>query len=634
MVKLLLKIVTYKFLYLFLSLQIFGKLTLPSINDSILADKKIKIQFESNNFSIHSLHFSSDGGMNFSPIVDMTDSSDLLWSPPKGDYDSIIFRYSSIEFHPPQLKYRIANAHFAEVTSISFSPDSSVFATGSLDGKISVFRTLDGRRIDLLDIYPKKILKVLFVLGSDNIFFTADSSLFFWNRTFRIVQRIYNANGLLRAFDYNSNGIIALGSYDSTFVVLNLRFIRLIHFRNDAEIYSTAISSDGRFVAFGDYHGKVKIFELSSGRLVMSINTNKSQALRNVVWTLNFSDDNKHLVTGGIDGLVNIWDVSIGGLLYSTPTHNFHIRGIQLHNNLPIVLSVSLDSTIKQIFYPVSKQIHPPIHENSQIVSLAITKGKSIFAVGFRNGEIAVYSNFRMTRDTAIQSNRYFIPIKVKSRYILAKAGEVTFLPIILKNPLNIELVNFKNDSSTATLFYPNKFFVVFENDLKGYNADGVIKILSSLKNIHSIDTFAVVKIWVMDNDSAKAYFWIDSIDFRGKTNLLWNIEIDSIEIYENCPTIGALTKFEIDRGVDFEYFPNPTTGDLIIKVFSTLSIAEISIELSDIVGKGKLKLFKGNVSKGVNFINFDLSNVSVGTYFLILKLNDKTLAKKLLISR
>lgn len=628
------RFIFYSVFISFLASPIYARLISPSPKDSIVAGNYLPLVFSSEGYALHSLFFSTDGGKNFSTALVSTDETNLMWFPPQKDYDSIIFRYSSIGFKSPRLLYRINNLHTKEITAISFSPDSSVLATSSLDGKIFILETSGGRKIDSLNIWPKKIFNVIFLWNAGNLLFSTDSELYFWNRRFNLVQKLYSAEGIIRAIDFNKRGIIAFGSYDRSFVVFDLRLVRLLTYYNDSEIYSTEISEDGRFVAFGDYNGIVRIFDLQKRSLINVINTNKTQSMRNVVWSLTFSKDSKNISTGGIDGYIDIWEIETGKRISSIQAHNFQIRGINLNDNFPIVLSVSLDSTIKQIYFESSKPIHEPIHEISQIVSFDITAGKSLFAVGLRNGDLAIYRNFEINRDSSIQSNRFFIPMKVKSGPVLAKVGEVAVLPIIVQNPLGINLENFATDTSYADFIYPNRFFVVMNKNLQGYDSDGIARISSSLKNIFSEDTFAVVKIWVMDNDSMKAFFWVNDIDFRGKNNLLWEVETDSIEIYENCPTVRQLTSFIIDEGLDYEFYPNPSSSNLMLKIFSTYPESIVVIDLIDAVGRSRAKLFEGKVTKGVNFVNFDLNDLATGIYFIVLRYNGKSLAKKLIIHR
>lgn len=626
------KCLFFVFLSIFSLSEAFGRLVIPSIGDSIIAGKSIQFEFQGDKFTLHSLTYSTDGGKTFFPIVSSTYKNTVSWLPPQKDYDSIIFKYSSTKFLQPYQLLRIDKAHKSEVSSISVSPDSTLFASSGLDGKIFIFRMKDGKKIDSLNFYPNKILKVVFLWNGNNLLFSADSTIYLWNRLLNFYIQIYSTNGLIRAIDYNKSGIIAFGSYDQSFVVLDLRFFQFFSYRNDTKIYSTAISDDGRFAAFGDYNGLVRIFDLKTRRLINTLNTNRSQSLQNVVWSLDFSNNGSRIVTGGIDGYVNIWDVKSSKLLYSIPLHSFQVRGVQSNDDFLIVLSASLDSTIKQVDYESYKEIHPPIKEVSQVTALSTTHRKSLFIVGMRNGDVAIYKNFEIINDSATQTNPFFIPIRVSTKSILAKVGEVVSLPIIVNNPYGVDLIHFERDTSFAYLLFPNEFFIVFDNNLNEYNTIGNYLITSTLKNISTNDTFSILKLWIMHSDSLIGTYKIENIDFRGKKNLLWDFEFDSIKTYENCPTIRPLTSFVIGEGLDFEFSPNPTSGILHLDIFSTFNKAEIELSLNDLVGREKRKLYSGRITKGVNYIDLNLDDITIGTYFLVLKWNGKFLAKKLIL--
>jgi len=70
---------------------------------------------------------------------------------------------------------------------------------------------------------------------------------------------------------------------------------------------SIAVSADGKWLATAEQNGKVKLFELPSGKLVRAIDGHAGGAT-----SVAFSTDNTKLVSGGLDKALRVWVVADG----------------------------------------------------------------------------------------------------------------------------------------------------------------------------------------------------------------------------------------------------------------------------------------------------------------------------------
>ncbi len=77
-----------------------------------------------------------------------------------------------------------------------------------------------------------------------------------------------------------------------------------------------AISPDNRYVAAGGFGNRVDIWELATGRVVVSLRTD------NIVETVTFSPDGRMLVAGGWDGILRAWQVGSWRSLWQQ-THTY-----------------------------------------------------------------------------------------------------------------------------------------------------------------------------------------------------------------------------------------------------------------------------------------------------------------------
>ncbi len=96
------------------------------------------------------------------------------------------------------------------------------------------------------------------------------------------------------------------------------------------------------------------------------------------------------------------------------------------------------------------------------------------------------------------------------------------------------------------------------------------------------------------------------------------NSASDNVQV-DNC------TGIESANADFFKVYPNPTTGTLIISMTENMS----SFELFNLVGE---KVLSNKLAKGNNYI--DLSHLSKGAYFVKINTTNKTVTKKVVLSK
>jgi WD40 repeat protein len=75
-------------------------------------------------------------------------------------------------------------------------------------------------------------------------------------------------------------------------------------------VFSVAFSPDGLRFAIGDAEGRLKLWEVSTGELLM-----QREAHIGWIWSLAFSPDGQTLATGSSDRTIRLWDVKTGDCL-------------------------------------------------------------------------------------------------------------------------------------------------------------------------------------------------------------------------------------------------------------------------------------------------------------------------------
>ena len=82
-----------------------------------------------------------------------------------------------------------------------------------------------------------------------------------------------------------------------------------------------------------------------------------------------------------------------------------------------------------------------------------------------------------------------------------------------------------------------------------------------------------------------------------------------------------------------FQIYPNPATSNIELKM-NLKSATDGSISLYDLTGRKVKTFYKGNLAQGVNKMDFDVSGVGQGLYFVVLNTNNQRQVKKLMIQQ
>ena len=149
---------------------------------------------------------------------------------------------------------------------------------------------------------------------------------------------------------------------------------------------SLAWSPDGQFLAAGSRDGQVRIWELSTGKLVQSI-----QAHKKGVNSVAFHPSGNLLVSGGNDAVARLWDIRSGerlaqmiGGTYAVPSLAFTRQG----DNLAIV-----NGNVIRLRQVATGQFVQTIRAKEGIYSLAVNPDETLIASGGLTGAVEAWDS-------------------------------------------------------------------------------------------------------------------------------------------------------------------------------------------------------------------------------------------------
>lgn len=194
---------------------------------------------------------------------------------------------------------------------IGFSADAQKLAVAWGDGRVQICDAATGQQRDSLVVQNPKQISLL-----------------------QRIELAPDAKSVLLA-NYPENGQIAYLSVDQNEVLCSAE--------HRSTVYSVAIASNGKGRATGDSNGLVWLSTSASPDAEGSA----LRAHRGVVSALSFSADGSRLATGGVDGVVTVWDVASRTQLHSFQGHLGRIHDVRFAADGRTVASASEDGTTR-----------------------------------------------------------------------------------------------------------------------------------------------------------------------------------------------------------------------------------------------------------------------------------------------
>ena len=134
-----------------------------------------------------------------------------------------------------------------------------------------------------------------------------------------VSQEPLNYNCLISSATFSPDGrLIVTGSLDKTIKLWEVDTGRLVRTfdTQGSYVHSATFSPDGQFVVAGLYDGTAKLWETSTGDSLHTLEGHENE-VRSAV----FNPDGRRVITGSKDGTVKLWDVSTGQFIRNMDGH-------------------------------------------------------------------------------------------------------------------------------------------------------------------------------------------------------------------------------------------------------------------------------------------------------------------------
>ena len=231
-----------------------------------------------------------------------------------------------------------------KVRRVAFHPGGKLLATGCEGGSVDLWDFAEGRKLSSVSAHENAVQALVFAEGGAMLVSASSDETKLW--------KLKAEGEIEEGITLPGEGIAAVSPRGSVLATraegggIRLRDV------GKMEITATlgeadspkvlAFSEDGRFLAAGYGGGTVRVWDLDSYGLSVTLSGHKS-----VVRSLAFSPDGRMLVCGHADSTIVLYDLSSGDVLRRLDGHSFGTLAVVFSPDSRFMISGGNDKTVK-----------------------------------------------------------------------------------------------------------------------------------------------------------------------------------------------------------------------------------------------------------------------------------------------
>ena len=260
-------------------------------------------------------------------------------------YDSGFIRLWNVESKKELL---VLKGHKEKITSLLFTPDGKLLISGSLDRRIIIWDAYLGHIIKIIRGYWGAVTSfAINKTGTMLASATADNKIRLWNikKSWKKTHELkHHVNTITKiAFSPTAN-VLASASWDHKIILWKVANGKKIgelkgHF---GPISDLAYSSDGRVIVTGSSDGTVKVWDAEKAKEISVIASVDSS-----ISSVAYHPVRRIVAAGSHDKTVRIWDAKRNTIINTIAEHKEAILDVSFSSNGLLLLTLSVDGDIK-----------------------------------------------------------------------------------------------------------------------------------------------------------------------------------------------------------------------------------------------------------------------------------------------
>ncbi|MBW4610813.1 MAG: NACHT domain-containing protein [Hassallia sp. WJT32-NPBG1] len=237
--------------------------------------------------------------------------------------------------------------HIGWVWTVKFSPDGKMASCGE-DGTIRFWNINTGKSLHIIEAHSIRCSSISFspdgkILASGG----GDETVKLWDVNSRKCLKTFKGHTkILRMVAFSPDGeILASGSDDRTIKLWDVKTgICLYTLQgHSGEVFSIGFSPDGQTLASGSADKTVKFWDVSTGECWRTLQGNQFDSVISVV----FSPDGKTLAAAGEASTISLWDVKTGQCFQTFGGYTRRVWSVAFNPDGNILASASRDQSIR-----------------------------------------------------------------------------------------------------------------------------------------------------------------------------------------------------------------------------------------------------------------------------------------------
>ena len=247
-------------------------------------------------------------------------------------------------------------AHTLPVTSVAFSPDGIHIVSGGEDQLVIVWRTSNGSVDHIFDAHDASVTSVAFSPDGDNILSgSTDSTMYVWS---------VHEEGVSQQF-----------------------------FGHTEEVLSAVFSPDGEQVLASDLDGTVLLWSVAQGRTLQRyLPGDDTQQTINV---LRYTPAGDTFVMGGDDGILALWDVATWSIEQTLEAHTRNIIALDISADGSMMVSADESGMVVLWDMPSGEMLYElgteEINHNRDVVSVTFNSDGTRLLTGSQDRQMILW---------------------------------------------------------------------------------------------------------------------------------------------------------------------------------------------------------------------------------------------------
>ncbi|KAF3090554.1 WD domain protein [Orbilia oligospora] len=292
---------------------------------------RLKYTLTGHNGGVSSVKFSPDGKWIASVSAD---KSLRVWDSRTGELEQIF------------------EAHTAGISDVAWSPDSKTLATGSDDKTIRLWELKSGRMIRILKGHHNYVYCLNFnPQGNMIVSGSYDEAVRIWDIRSGNCQKTLPAHqDPVSGVDFIRDGTMIVScSHDKLIRIWDTNTGQCLKTLVEEELPPVScvrFSPNGKYILASTLDSSIRLWDyLRDGGKVLKTYLGHVNAKYSIFSA--FSRDGKYIFSGSEDSAIYIWDVQTKEVLQVLRSHEDVVLGISAHPSENLLVSSSLDGTVK-----------------------------------------------------------------------------------------------------------------------------------------------------------------------------------------------------------------------------------------------------------------------------------------------